>query len=58
MNMDLNTAANILSQQPSEILFDAGDMLIHKLDDGRFLIQKGEHCFLSNFEMSSNTIRE
>ncbi|EIA1797536.1 hypothetical protein RII69_003966 [Vibrio parahaemolyticus] len=56
--MDLNTAANILSQQPSEILFDAGDVLVHKLDDGRFLIQKGEHCFLSNFEMSSDTIRE
>ncbi len=56
--MDLNTAANILSQQPSDIIFDAGDVLVHKLGDGRILIQKGEHCFLKGLEISSSDTRE
>ncbi|HDY7818077.1 TPA: hypothetical protein RQK24_003781 [Vibrio vulnificus] len=58
MNMDLNAAANILSKQSSDIIFDAGDLLVHKLEDGRILIQKGELCFLSDCCMSSNAIRE
>ncbi|CAK1900706.1 conserved hypothetical protein [Vibrio crassostreae] len=44
--MDLNSAADILIKNTSEVLFDVNDLTIHQLDNGRVLIVKGEHCFL------------
>ncbi|MDN2668947.1 hypothetical protein OW495_19675 [Vibrio sp. 14N.309.X.WAT.E.F5] len=44
--MDLNTASDILIAHDSEILFDIDDLTVHRLDDERVLIVKGEYCFL------------
>ncbi len=50
--MDLNTASDILIVHDSEILFDIDDLTVHRLDDLRVLIVKGEHCFLIEKENS------
>ncbi|WP_348225448.1 hypothetical protein [Vibrio parahaemolyticus] len=52
--MDLNTAANILIKQKSDIVFDEGDVLIHQLEDGRLLIQQNEKCRVVKIELSQS----
>ncbi|WP_268858141.1 hypothetical protein [Vibrio parahaemolyticus] len=46
------TAADILIEHPTKVLFDVDDLTVHQLDDGRILIVKGEHCFLIDRENS------
>ncbi len=50
--MDLNSAADILINHHSKVLFDVDDLIVHQLDNGRVLIVKGEHCFLIERENS------
>ena len=50
--MELITAADILIDHQSKVLFDVDDLTIHQLDDERIMIVKGEHCFLIERENS------